>query len=175
MHYFYQSHSFQSPYTHTAYQPIARNPLANPNPMHHHTIHHANINPNMRYVAQHNGAQAQRNTGAQQQNRNQQPQNRSPFPAVDPDLLYESANQSNKLMKEASMVLDKLASSKEFGARLMDVAQHSNNEEVERLIHSVGITSDVAITYNPDGLQLEFKSKVKEIDCCKLVVSLRWR
>ncbi|KGR78938.1 hypothetical protein CD33_00660 [Ureibacillus sinduriensis BLB-1 = JCM 15800] len=104
-----------------------------------------------------------------------QPSNRSPYPPVDPELLYESANQSSKLMKEASMVLDKLASSKEFGARLMDVAQQSRTDEVERLIHSVGITSDVEVTYNPDGLELVFKSKVKNMDCCKLSISLRWR
>lgn len=155
MYYFYQPHYFQSPHT-TAYQPGLNSPLTNPSPM-----HHSHINPNMRYVAQ--------------RNPNTQPANRSQFPPVDPDLLYESANQSTKLMKEASMVLDKLASSKEFGARLMDVAQHSNTKEVERLIHSVGITSDVEIDYNPDGLELKFKSKVKNLDCCKLSISLRWR
>lgn len=159
MHYLNQPYYYWSPYTHQ--------PNTNPSPIHH-QAHHSHINPNMRYVAQHNGALAQRT-------QNPQPANRSPYPPVDPDLLYESANQSNKLMKEASMVLDKLASSKEFGARLMDVAQQSNTEEVERLIHSVGITSDVKIKYNPDGLELEFNSKVKNLDCCKLSISLRWR
>ena len=166
MHYFYQPHYFQAPYNQTAYQPIVRTPLVNHSPVHQPTQH---AHPNhLRYVAQHNGSTAQHN-------QNQHPSNGSPYPPVDPELLYESANQSNKLMKEASMVLDRLASSKEFGARLMDVAQHSNTEEVERLIHSVGITSDVEIKYNPDGLELEFKSKVQNLDCCKLSISLRWR
>ena len=157
MHYFYQPHYYQSPYIYTAYQPVARNQVVNPmyqpsNPM------HAN---HLQYVVQHPGVPEHRS-------QNPQPLSRSPYPPVDPELLYESAIQSNKLMKEASMVLDKLASS-------MDVAQQSNSQEVERLIHSVGITSDVEIKYNPDGLELEFKSKVKNLDCCKLSISLRWR
>ncbi|MFC7686481.1 hypothetical protein [Ureibacillus sp. GCM10028918] len=162
MHYFYQPHYYQSPYNYAAYHPVARNQVVNP--MYQPSIPmHAN---QLQYVVQHPGV-----PGSQ----NPQPLSRSPYPPVDPELLYESAIQSNKLMKEASMVLDKLASSKEFGARLMDVAQQSNSQEVERLIHSVGITSDVEIKYNPDGLELEFKSKVKNLDCCKLSISLRWR
>ena len=169
MHYYYQPHYYQTPYNSNTYQqPVVRAPLSNHHPMHQ-PAHHAQPNL-MRYVAQRNVAPAQRNPNPQPSNGSP-----SPYPAVDPELLYESANESNKLMKEASLVLDKLASSKEFGARLMDVAQHSNTEEVERLIHSVGITSDVDIKYNPDGLELEFKSKVQNLDCCKLSISLRWR
>lgn len=167
MHYFYQHRYNQSPYTRqNVFLPIPRAQIVQPRPMYQHSIP---INMNhLHYVVQHNGV-------PEQPSQNPQPLNRSPYPPVDPELLYESANQSNKLMKEASMVLDKLASSKEFGARLMDVAQQSNTKEVERLIHSVGITSDVEITYNPDGLELMFKSKVKNLDCCKLSISLRWR
>jgi len=173
MYYHYQPHYYPMPYNQTAYQPVVHTPIANPSPNPvHQTFPNTNFTrqaPNYsRYVAQRNGELAP-------QNPNPQPTNRSPFPPVNPDLLYESAKESNKLMKEASMVLDKLASSKEFDAQLMDVAQRSNKEEVERLIRSIGITSVVAIHYKPDGLQLEFSSKVKEVDCCKLNVSLRWR
>ena len=168
MYYYFQPRYYQSPYTQAAYQPVVNSPLRNPSRPMHHTAHHSQVNPNMRYVAQHNGV-------PEQHGQNQQPQNRSSFPPANPDFLYESAKESNKLMKEASMVLDKLASSKEFDARLMDFAQQSNTKEVKNLIQSVGITSDVDIKYNPDGLELEFKSKVKDQDCCKLSISLRWR
>lgn len=97
------------------------------------------------------------------------------YPSVDASLLYESANESKKLMKDASKVLDKLAESKEFDADLMYAAQASDIEEVNRLIHSIGITSDVDVHYNPDGLRLEFRSQVANIDCCKLSIALRWR
>lgn len=97
------------------------------------------------------------------------------YPAVDPQILYDSATETNKLMSEASLVLDRLSTSKEFGSQVMHAAQTSNNEEVERLIHSLGITSDLDIHYNPDGLRLTFESQVENTDCCILKVSLRWR
>lgn len=164
MRYFYQPRYIPSPYERqNVYWPVASAQIVHPYATYQHTYP---MKPNhLSLVVQQNGVPVQ---PAQ----NTQP---SPYPPVDPELLYESANQSSKLMKEASMVLDKLASSKEFGARLMDVAQQSKTEEVERLIHSVGITSDVDVTYNPDGLELVFKSKVKNLDCCKLSISLRWR
>lgn len=167
MYYFYQPRYNTSPYAqHAVYLPVAGTQVVNHSPVYQHPNP---VIPNyLYYVVQHNDV-------PEQPGQTPQPKNLSPYPTVDPELLYESANQSNKLMKEASMVLDRLASSKEFGARLMDVAQHSNTAEVERLIHSVGITSDVDITYNPNGLELEFKSKVKDLDCCKLSISLRWR
>jgi hypothetical protein len=97
------------------------------------------------------------------------------YETVDPNLLYKSANESKKLMKEASLVLDKLSGSKEFDAELMYAAQTSDIAEVKRLIHSIGVTSDVDVHYNPDGLRLEFTSKVDNMDCCKLFIALRWR
>ncbi|HEU5140053.1 MAG TPA: hypothetical protein VFT51_08770 [Bacillales bacterium] len=97
------------------------------------------------------------------------------YPQMDPNLLYQSANESKKLMKEASLVLDKLSESKEFDADLMYAAQASDIAEVKRLVHSIGVTSDVDIHYNPDSLRLEFKSKVADMDCCRLSIALRWR
>ncbi|WP_243291924.1 hypothetical protein [Bacillus sp. FJAT-47783] len=97
------------------------------------------------------------------------------YPAVDPNLLYKSANEAKKLMKEASTVLNKLSESKEFDAELMYAAQASDIKEVKRLIHSIGVTSNVDVHYNPDGLRLEFTSKVENFDCCRLLIALRWR
>jgi hypothetical protein len=97
------------------------------------------------------------------------------YPAIDPTLLYDSANESKKLMKEASMVLDRLSASKQFDTELMYAAQTSDIKEVKRLIHSIGVTSDVDVHYDPDGLRLEFTSKVADMDCCRLLIALRWR
>ncbi|MFS0672231.1 hypothetical protein [Ornithinibacillus sp. 179-J 7C1 HS] len=96
------------------------------------------------------------------------------FPEVDPDLLYDSANETKKLMKEASVVLDRFASSKGFDKQVMTAAQESNMDEVKRLIKSIGITSDVDVHVNPDGLRLEFVSMVGNTECCRLTVALRW-
>ncbi|MGP4108939.1 hypothetical protein [Virgibacillus sp. L01] len=100
---------------------------------------------------------------------------RQQYPPVDANLLYKSANETKKLMDDASIVLNKLAESQEFDAKLMNAAQTSNTAKVEQLIHSTGITSDVDIHYNPDGLRLEFISQVADTDCCKLRIALRWR
>ena len=75
------------------------------------------------------------------------------FPSVDPAILYDSANESKKLMNDASMVLNKLSVSKEFDAELMYAAQASDIEEVKRLIHSIGVVSEVEVHYNPAGLR----------------------
>jgi len=97
------------------------------------------------------------------------------YPDVNPKVLNQSAQASKNLMEEASLVLDKLATSEEFSTALMSAAQESNTTEVKRLIHSLDVTSDVDITYNPDGLHLEFKSNIADIHCCTLTVALRWR
>lgn len=97
------------------------------------------------------------------------------YPPVDPNLLYQSANETKKLMKDASVVLQKLSESKEFDEKLMYAAQASDMEEVNRLIDSIGVTSKINIHFNPDGLRLTFSSQVSSTDCCRLVIALRWR
>lgn len=97
------------------------------------------------------------------------------MPQVDPQYLFQSANETKKMMKDASMVLDKLADSKEFDAQVMHAAQASDPEEVKRLIKSIGISSAVEVNYTPDGLKLEFSSEIAHTDCCRLIISLRWR
>lgn len=97
------------------------------------------------------------------------------YPAVDAKVLNQSANASKSLMRDTSVVLDKLAESEEFGTQLMSAAQQSDSKEVDRLIHSLEITSDVDVYYNPDGLRFEFKSEIAEIHCCTLTIALRWR
>lgn len=100
---------------------------------------------------------------------------RQQFPPIDPNQLCQSANETKKLMKDASIVLDKLEDSKEFNSELMYAAQSSNNKEVNRLINSLGLASDVTLDFNPDGLRIEFKSQVESTECCHLKIALRWR
>lgn len=97
------------------------------------------------------------------------------YPDVNPKILNQSAQASKQLMGEVSTLLDELASSEEFSKKLMSAAQQSNTEEVKRLIHTSGVTSDMDIHYNPDGLRLQFKSEVENIHCCTLTIALRWR
>lgn len=99
------------------------------------------------------------------------------FPPVDPEMFYESANEMKNLMNDASEFLDKLAASRDFAEQLMTAAQVSDLNEVERLIHTVDIVSDVDVDFNPDSLHLEFRKRTieNEVECCRLLVILRWR
>ncbi|MFC3039962.1 hypothetical protein ACFOGI_06825 [Virgibacillus xinjiangensis] len=97
------------------------------------------------------------------------------LPPVDSELFYQSANEMKLLMEEVSLVLDRLAESKEFDTAVMHAAQASDQEEVQRLIESTGITSKVDVMFNPDNIRLEFTSKVGGEDCCHISIALRWR
>lgn len=155
MYYYYQPHYYPSAYGYSAYRPVPNPPSVDPRFLYQ-SVNPSNFSPADPRMLQ--------NTAKP-----------SPYPAVNPNLLYESARESRKLMAEASVVLDKLATSIEFDSQLMAAAQRSDDQEVDRLIRSLGITSDVDATYNPDGLRLEFKSSVADQECCRLLVALRWR
>ena len=97
------------------------------------------------------------------------------LPAVDSTYFEKSAKSMQLLMKEASLVLNKLAESGPFANEIMVAAQQSNMNEVERLIKSTGIKSKVDTTFNPDGINLKLSSKVEASDCCHLTIALRWK
>ncbi|WP_226527398.1 hypothetical protein [Metabacillus niabensis] len=101
------------------------------------------------------------------------PPNRQ-FPEVDPTLFEQSAKSMQVLMKEASLVLNKLAQSKNFASKVMYAAQQSNMNEVNKLIKSTGIKSKVKTSFNPDGIHLNLTSSIGGAECCQLTVSLRW-
>ncbi|PMC39165.1 hypothetical protein CJ195_04305 [Bacillus sp. UMB0899] len=111
--------------------------------------------------------------GPRQDYRMNYPFNRQ-FPDVNPTMFEQSAKSMQMLMKEASLVLNKLAQSKDFATKVMYAAQQSNMNEVDKLIKSTGIKSTVKTSFNPDGIQMKLTSSIGEAECCHLTVSLRW-
>lgn len=97
-----------------------------------------------------------------------------PYPDVDPTLFNQSAIAMQTLMKDASILLNKLAESKEFDSKIMKAAQQSNSKAVDELIKSTGIQSTVNTSFNPDGIQLKLSSKAGGTECCHLTITLRW-
>ncbi|MEH7382800.1 hypothetical protein V7138_20215 [Bacillus sp. JJ1533] len=97
------------------------------------------------------------------------------FPEVDPTLFKESATEMRILMKDASLILSKLAESRQFAKEVMAAAQASNDKEVDRLLKSTGIQSKVKATFNPDGLNLQLEASVKGSKSSLLTIALRWR
>ncbi|GAB4074205.1 hypothetical protein GCM10028778_17080 [Barrientosiimonas marina] len=100
---------------------------------------------------------------------------RPQYPAIDTSLFNQSASETKKLMDDASVIIDKLAESDDFSAKVMNAAQMSEHDKVKQFMKSTGIASDVDVQFNPDGLHLLFKSQVNHKDCCKLNIALRWR
>lgn len=90
-------------------------------------------------------------------------------------MFNESAIAFKILLQEASIILDHLADSKEFAAKIMGAAQISDMKEVDRLILTTGIKSNFKTSVNPDGMHLKLWSDVKGSECCKLDLAIRWR
>lgn len=155
MYYFYHPYHPQFPYGHTAFQSTPTSAPFHPSLLYQPMTHSESL--------------------LVRPNSSQPSDNRPSFPPVNPGHLNDSANESRKLMVEASKLLDRLATSKDFATALMEAAQRSETAEVERLIRSIGITSRVDVKYNPDGLHVEFKAEVGGVECCRLVIALRWR
>ncbi|MBM7647376.1 hypothetical protein JOC78_000297 [Bacillus ectoiniformans] len=97
------------------------------------------------------------------------------FPKVDASLFNQSAIEMENLMKDAQLLIKKLAASKDLDQKIMSAAQQSNNKEVDRLIQSTGIQSTVETSFTPDGLHLNFIGKTNGYDCCHLTIALKWR
>jgi len=97
------------------------------------------------------------------------------YPPIDPTLFNQSAITMQKLMRDASRLLDRLAQSKQFAEKIMSAAQESHTAEVKKLIGSVGVQSKVDIYYDPDGIRITLSADVQQVQCCRLVIALRWK
>ncbi|MBA2875605.1 hypothetical protein [Thermaerobacillus caldiproteolyticus] len=96
------------------------------------------------------------------------------YPPVDPTLFGQSATAAQKLMKDASVILGKLASSKSFASNVMSAAQAGKTKEVQKSIQSLGIQSKVDVYFNPDGIRITLSPPSGTFDCCRLAIGLRW-
>lgn len=103
------------------------------------------------------------------------PPERRQYPEVDPTLFHQSAGSFKLLMEDADIILNKLTESKEFARKIMSNAQQNETDKVKNLIQSTGVKETVHVHYNPDAITFELVSKVEQSDCCKLVMTLRWR
>lgn len=95
-------------------------------------------------------------------------------PQLDPTMFMNSARQSKNLIKDGQLILDKIANSKPFSLEIMHAAQSSNKAKVEELIKSTGIKQKPQISYSPNGLTVTFINEQNDIDCCHLILKIRW-
>lgn len=96
------------------------------------------------------------------------------LPSVNPSVFMTSAKHMQIIMKDASILLAKMSTSRKFSFDLMTAAQNSNHEKVSQLLKGTGVQTMPKVSYTPDGLKLDFSSFAEDMDCCHLSLSLRW-
>lgn len=96
------------------------------------------------------------------------------YPSVNPTMFMSSAVQMQTIMKDASLLLNQMASSKQFSSDLMGAAQESKMQVVTEMIKGTGVVTMPNISYTPDGLKLIFSTKADDVECCNLTLKLRW-
>jgi len=103
-----------------------------------------------------------------------QPYYLRPFQEVNPQVFMTSAKYMQSLMKDASVLLERMADSKEFAKQLMSNAQESKQKLVEDQIKHTGIQNIPVVSYTPDGLKLVFSRDIDTMNCCNLTLTVRW-
>jgi hypothetical protein len=92
----------------------------------------------------------------------------------DPVIFMDSARQTQVLLNDSSLILQKLSSSRSFAQSIITAAQNSQKDLVTQLIRSIGIKNIPKVSYTPNGLILNFVSEKNNIDCCHLTLKIRW-
>lgn len=98
-----------------------------------------------------------------------------PFPPANPSILQKAAQKEMTLLEDVKTLLEKIAASNQFSADIMNAAQESNSQKVERLIRSSGVRNMPGVSYTPDGIRLNFSDELNGKECCQLNIKLRWR
>lgn len=89
------------------------------------------------------------------------------FPPVNTEKLHISAERFQLLIRDARLLTDKIVSDPSFASDLMNAAQLSDQERVDKLIESTGIRIKTKTYYSPTGIQIEFDSTEQGESCCK--------
>jgi hypothetical protein len=78
------------------------------------------------------------------------------------------------LMKDASIIIGKLAHSSSFARHVMSLAQEGKTKQVQQMFQSLGVRSKLDIYFNPDGIRLALSPISNMPHCCQLAIALRW-
>ncbi|MFO1445351.1 hypothetical protein KDN24_19550 [Bacillus sp. Bva_UNVM-123] len=96
------------------------------------------------------------------------------YPTINPATFMKSAKEMETLMHDATLLLTKMASSRQFSFEFMSAAQASKQDKIQNMLKSTGIKRIPKVSYTPDGLYLNFESGIEQQKCCQLAVKLRW-
>mgnify|MGYP001447458308 CR=1 FL=1 len=94
---------------------------------------------------------------------------------LDPTLFMTSARVSQRLLRDALLIVQKIMNDYNFAKEVMEAARSSQFQKVEELIGSIGIQGDIDIWFNPDGIRFELPSRPGESGKGTLVLSILWQ
>lgn len=97
------------------------------------------------------------------------------YPNVDITQFTQSAKAIQKLFKDATAISTKIANDPVFAKQLMEKAQQSKQEEVQKQLQSIGTESEINISFNPNTIHITLSPKKGESPCCQLTFLLYWR
>ncbi|MDU0205092.1 hypothetical protein ACYEXS_11345 [Paenibacillus sp. MAH-36] len=95
------------------------------------------------------------------------------YPTVDSKILSNSIASSHHLLKDASLLIQKL-SEPAIAHELMTHAQQGNQKEVDRIVHSFGVKSAVVTSYSPSSVKFTIDPQTPDIPCCEVTLALKW-
>ncbi|MFC0559366.1 hypothetical protein [Halalkalibacter alkalisediminis] len=93
------------------------------------------------------------------------------FPPVDTSTFEQSLQTFQALLEQGRTLVNSLVTSEERMFQLMDAAQRSDDQEVDRIIRETGIASIVETSYSPTGVSFTLRT---EPPCCTLTMYLVW-
>ncbi|MCJ8008221.1 hypothetical protein ACFFF5_11330 [Lederbergia wuyishanensis] len=99
---------------------------------------------------------------------------RQMFPTISTKQFIQSTEKYRILVNEANKLINKISTSPKLAQDIMEAAQKSNQQKVNQLIQSTGITVKTKTHFNPDGIVVELSNAKDPSDCCTLKLALRW-
>jgi len=130
--------------------------------------------PYVVYTAYPPGAQKISAPLAAKSDRTALPDSPSPFPPVQTTRFHQSARTMVTMMKQAEVLVGKIAESDAFASELMMSAQKSDQKKVDELVATAGINATVETKYTPDGIRLHIQHTGEEGVCCEMLLNLHW-
>lgn len=103
------------------------------------------------------------------------PYYRNPYPQVNTDYFKQSLQAYHTLFDQAKTIVNHLLSHPEKMRNLMSSAQENEQDEVDRIIKSTGVPSDVKTTYTPNSVTFTLYADADNFEnCCTLTMNLVW-
>ncbi|WP_227937331.1 hypothetical protein [Alkalihalobacillus deserti] len=92
------------------------------------------------------------------------------FPPVDTSKFEQSLQTFKTLLEQGKVVVNSLVSSQDKMFQLMDAAQKSDDEEVDRIIRETGVQTIAETSYTPSGVTFTLRAD----ECCTLKMYIAW-